>query len=107
MLTRPAPVEAGVNNPTSAVYRVRTGPVTDAIREPAAQRTFRVPTKRLAYEKWLGIKAEHQPPSLYRLLAIDAFEGDMDVISPDGPIVEPASYDNSKPGKTRTWRPRS
>jgi hypothetical protein len=38
-------------------------------------------TKRLAYEKWLGIKDEHQPPSLYRLLAIDAFESDPDVIS--------------------------
>jgi hypothetical protein len=38
-------------------------------------------TKSLAYEKWLGIKAEHQPPSLYRLLAIDPFEADTDVIA--------------------------
>ncbi len=38
-------------------------------------------TKSLAYEKWLGIKKEHQPPSLYRLLAIDAFECDKEVIA--------------------------
>lgn len=38
-------------------------------------------TKRLAYEKWLGIKEEHQPATLYRLLAIDAFESDTEVIA--------------------------
>ena len=38
-------------------------------------------TKSLAYEKWLGIRKEQQPPSLYRLLAIDAFESDKEVIA--------------------------
>ena len=38
-------------------------------------------TKSSAYEKWLGIREEHQPPSLYRLLAIDEFEPDSDVIA--------------------------
>lgn len=38
-------------------------------------------TKSLAYEKWLGIRKEHQPPSLYRLLAIDTFESDTDIIA--------------------------
>ena len=38
-------------------------------------------SKRLAYEKWLGIKEDQQPPSLYRLLAVDAFESDKDIIA--------------------------
>ncbi len=38
-------------------------------------------SKRQAYEKWLGIKEEQQPPSLYRLLAVDAFESDKDIIA--------------------------
>ena len=37
--------------------------------------------KQLAYEKWLGIKAYDQPPTLYRLLGVDAFEADPDAIS--------------------------
>ena len=37
--------------------------------------------KPLAYEKWLGIKSYDQPPTLYRLLGIDAFEPDPDIIS--------------------------
>jgi hypothetical protein len=38
-------------------------------------------SKQIAYEKWLGIKSHDHPPTLYRLLAIDAFESDPDVIS--------------------------
>jgi len=33
-----------------------------------------------AYHKWLGIPAEDQPPNHYRLLAINLFEDDLDVI---------------------------
>lgn len=33
------------------------------------------------YHKWLGIPPEHQPPHHYRLLGIEAFEADPDVIS--------------------------
>lgn len=33
-----------------------------------------------AYHKWLGIPPKHQPPTHYRLLAIDEFESDPDVI---------------------------
>ena len=36
--------------------------------------------KKAAYEKWLDIGAE-QPPSFYRLLGMDAFESDKEVIS--------------------------
>jgi hypothetical protein len=32
------------------------------------------------YHKWLGIPREHQPPDYYRLLAIEPFESDLDVI---------------------------
>ncbi len=32
------------------------------------------------YHKWLGIPAEHQPPTHYRLLGIELFESDPDVI---------------------------
>lgn len=32
------------------------------------------------YHKWLGIPPKDQPPHLYRLLGIDAFESDLDVI---------------------------
>jgi hypothetical protein len=38
-------------------------------------------TKQQAYEKWLGIKADDQPPNLYRLLGIDAFATDPEIIS--------------------------
>ena len=38
-------------------------------------------TKKTAYEKWLGIKDHHQPPSLYRLLGLDDLESDPDIIS--------------------------
>src|SRR6516165_8897768 len=38
-------------------------------------------TKRLAYEKWLGIKEGEQPPTLYRLLALNIFETDNEIIS--------------------------
>lgn len=34
-----------------------------------------------AYHKWLGIPPSEQPPNYYRLLAIDLFESDADVIS--------------------------
>jgi hypothetical protein len=33
------------------------------------------------YLKWLGIKPKDQPPNHYRLLGIDLFETDADVIS--------------------------
>lgn len=33
-----------------------------------------------AYHKWLGIPPEHQPPNLYRLLGINLFESDPDVV---------------------------
>ena len=33
------------------------------------------------YHKWLGIVAEDQPPNHYRLLGVDLFESDADVIS--------------------------
>lgn len=33
-----------------------------------------------AYHKWLGISAKDQPPNFYRLLGIDLFESDPDVI---------------------------
>ena len=32
------------------------------------------------YHKWLGIPPKDQPPNYYRLLAIDAFESDPEVI---------------------------
>jgi hypothetical protein len=32
------------------------------------------------YYKWFGIKPEHQPPHYYRLLGVELFEGDPDVI---------------------------
>lgn len=32
------------------------------------------------YYKWLGIRPEHQPPDHYRLLGLDTFESDADVI---------------------------
>lgn len=32
------------------------------------------------YHKWLGIAPKDQPPNYYRLLGVDAFESDMDVI---------------------------
>jgi hypothetical protein len=38
-------------------------------------------SKQMAYAKWLGIKDQHQPPTLYRLLGVDAFESDADIIS--------------------------
>jgi hypothetical protein len=38
-------------------------------------------SKQTAYEKWLGIKNHDQPPTLYRLLGLDAFESDADIIS--------------------------
>ena len=34
-----------------------------------------------AYTKWLGIKVQDQPPTLYRLLGVDALESDADAIS--------------------------
>ena len=34
-----------------------------------------------AYHKWLGIAPDEQPPNHYRLLAINRFESDLDVIS--------------------------
>jgi hypothetical protein len=33
-----------------------------------------------AYQKWLGIPPQHQPPNLYRLLGIELFERDPDTI---------------------------
>ncbi len=32
------------------------------------------------YHKWLGIAPADQPPHYYRLLGVDAFEADLDVI---------------------------
>ena len=43
--------------------------------EPVAHETFD------PYHKWLGISPKDQPPHYYRLLAIDLFESDADVIS--------------------------
>src|SRR5208282_1994 len=43
--------------------------------EPAARQTFD------PYHKWLGISPKDQPPHYYRLLAIDLFESDAEVIS--------------------------
>ena len=43
--------------------------------EPVAYETFD------AYHKWLGISPKDQPPHYYRLLAVDLFESDADVIS--------------------------
>ncbi len=43
--------------------------------EPAAHESFD------PYHKWLGISPKDQPPHYYRLLAIDLFESDPDVIS--------------------------
>src|SRR5262249_6183243 len=40
-----------------------------------------VPTSFDPYYKWLGIPREEQPPNLYRLLGLRAFESDPDVIS--------------------------
>jgi hypothetical protein len=37
--------------------------------------------KQTAYTKWLGIKVQDQPPTLYRLLGVDALESDLDTIS--------------------------
>ena len=34
-----------------------------------------------AYHKWLGIRPEEQPANHYRLLGINLFEGDADVIA--------------------------
>lgn len=33
------------------------------------------------YLKWLGIPPDHRPPDLYRLLGIEPFESDLDVIA--------------------------
>ena len=43
--------------------------------EPVAHENFD------PYHKWLGISLKDQPPHYYRLLAIDVFESDADVIS--------------------------
>ncbi|MBI2478701.1 MAG: hypothetical protein HYV60_08730 [Planctomycetia bacterium] len=32
------------------------------------------------YHKWLGIPPQHQPPNYYRLLALDLYESDLEVI---------------------------
>ena len=32
------------------------------------------------YHKWLGISPQHQPPNHYRLLSLDLYESDPDVI---------------------------
>jgi hypothetical protein len=37
--------------------------------------------KQTAYTKWLGTKVQDQPPTLYRLLGVDALESDADAIS--------------------------
>jgi hypothetical protein len=36
------------------------------------------------YYKWLGIRPEHQPPDHYRLLGLERFESDRDVIQSAG-----------------------
>ena len=57
-------------------------------------------TKRLAYEKWLGIKEGEQPPTLYRLLALNIFETDNEIISTRRTAVL-ASYGSSRLERTR------
>jgi hypothetical protein len=32
------------------------------------------------YHRWLGIPPKHQPPNHYRLLGLEPFENDMEVI---------------------------
>jgi hypothetical protein len=38
-------------------------------------------SKPTAYEKWLGIKSQDQPPTLYRLLGVEPLETDPDIIT--------------------------
>jgi hypothetical protein len=38
-------------------------------------------TKGLAYQNWLGIREDEQPPTLYRLLALNVFESDKELIA--------------------------
>ena len=47
---------------------------SDSLRDAAMSDQFD------PYHKWLGIAPKDQPPHHYRLLGIDAFEDDRDVI---------------------------
>lgn len=47
---------------------------------PRRREYTRMPQEFDAYHKWLGIAPKDQPPHHYRLLGIDAFEDDRDVI---------------------------
>ena len=60
--------------PVATLISVRplSGPT---MTEPAAREIFD------PYHKWLGISPKDQPPHYYRLLAIDLFESDAEVIS--------------------------
>ncbi len=51
-----------------------------------------------AYYKWLGIPPAHQPPDHYRLLGIQPFEADADVIeaAADGRLAHLRSYQSGK-----------
>ena len=47
---------------------------------PNKQRSRNQMTEFDPYHKWLGIASKDQPPHHYRLLGIDLFESDLDVI---------------------------
>lgn len=53
------------------------------------------------YRKWLGIPAQDQPPNHYRLLGIERFETDPDVISnaADGRMAQVKNYQAGKYSK--------
>ena len=50
------------------------------------------------YRKWLGIPPQHQPPHHYRLLGIEAFESDPDVIAnaADGRMAQVKTFQTGK-----------
>lgn len=50
------------------------------------------------YRKWLGIPPQHQPPHHYRLLGIEAFEPDADVIAnaADGRMAQVKTFQTGK-----------
>ena len=52
------------------------------------------------YRKWLGIPVTDQPPHHYRLLGIELFESDLDVISnaADGRMAQVKSFQTGKYG---------
>ena len=50
------------------------------------------------YRKWLGIPPQHQPPHHYRLLGIEVFEPDPDVIAnaADGRMAQVKTFQTGK-----------